>query len=276
MNELILGARGLIGMALAKKMPNAILGVRPGIDITNYDSLFQAFSIHRPKVIYLCAANANVDACENPETNLVNIKAPLNILRLCEQFESKLIYFSSSYVFDGKSKWPYTPDQETRPINNYGVQKETVEHLILQSYAKFIIIRTVGVFGRERHARNFAKMITTSIFANKKVMVPTDQFMNPVLSDDLAGITIKLADGKYTGIWHVAGDVCMTKYDFADRIATYFGLENLIVPVKSNELKQKAVRPKMGCLDCYNLEEIGMSVPSFESGMTHFLEMEMV
>lgn len=276
MNELILGARGLVGMALSKKMPNAVLGVRPGIDIANYDSLFQAFSIHRPKVVYLCAANANVDACENPETNLVNIKAPLNILRLCEQFESKLIYFSSSYVFDGKSKWPYTPDQETRPINNYGVQKETVEHLILQSYAKFIIIRTVGVFGRERHARNFAKMITTSIFANKKVMVPTDQFMNPVLSDDLAGITIKLADGKYTGVWHVAGDVCMTKYDFADRIATYFGLENLIVPVKSSELKQKAVRPKMGCLDCYNLEEIGMSVPSFESGMTHFLEMEMV
>lgn len=276
MNEMILGARGLVGMALAKQLPNAVLGVRPNVDITDYDTLFRAFSTYRPKVVYLAAANANVDACENPDTNKTNIKGALTVIRLCEQFEAKLIYFSSSYVFNGKSKWPYTPDQETCPINSYGVQKETVEHLLLQSYAKILIIRTVGVFGRERHQRNFAKMITSNIFSNKKVSVPTDQYMNPVISDDLARITVRLADGKYTGVWHVAGDTCMTKFDFAKRIAGYFDLDGLIMPVKSADLNQKALRPKMGCLDCYSLEEIGMSIPSFESGVLHFLEMEMV
>lgn len=276
MNELILGAHGLIGMALAKQLPNACQGVRPDVDLTRYDTLFQLFSTYRPRVVYLSAANANVDACESPITNEANVQGALTVLRLCEQFEAMLVYFSSSYVFDGRSKWPYTPDADTCPINNYGRQKETVEHHVLQSYAKCVIVRTVGVFGRERHARNFAKMITTNIFTNKKVQVPTDQYMNPVLSDDLARVTIRLADGRHTGVWHVAGDTCMTKYDFAHKIASYFDLEKLVVPVKSKELLQKAPRPKMGCLDCYGLEETGLTVPSFESGLTHFLEMEMV
>lgn len=283
MKALILGANGLVGGALARQLPTAYLGIRDTVnpnyldaDITKYDELLQAFDFARPNVVFLCASNSNVDACESKETDVVNVQGALTVLRLCEQFESKLVYFSSSYVFDGKSKWPYSPDGETHPINHYGKQKETVEHLILQSYTPFLIIRTVGVFGRERKTKNFAKQVVASIFANKKVIVPDDQYMNPILADDLAHVVIRLADSKYRGIWHVAGDTCMTKYDFANKVASYFDLEKFVVPAPSCDIKQRAERPRMGCLDSYTLEEIGLPVPSFEAGMLHFLEMEMV
>jgi dTDP-4-dehydrorhamnose reductase len=98
--------------------------------------------------------------------------------------------------------------------------------------------------------------------------------MNPILSTDLAKITIQLVS-RCTGLWHVAGDTCVTKYEFARRIASYFGLENLVEPKTSEEMNQKAKRPKNGCLDCSELEKIvRIDVPSFDSGMAKFLSME--
>jgi dTDP-4-dehydrorhamnose reductase len=281
MTTLIIGSQGLVGSALKKLLPEAIEGVQLEtkdkqqvyIDITKYETLFKVFSIHRPNVVYLPAAITNVDKCEDISTNLVNIKGATTVLRLCEQFESKLVYFSSSYVFDGESEFPYDPLSETNPINNYGMQKATTESLILQGDCEALIVRTVGVFGTEKLRKNFGKAVVSNIFAGKKVFVPKDQYMNPINSHDLAEVTIKLAS-KYTGIFHVAGDTCTTKSDFARRIAKYFGLEHLVIPVPSSEMKQRAKRPKMGCLDSYGLEEVGISVPSLDSGILHFLQTE--
>lgn len=281
MHSLIIGARGLVGSALRKRLPNALCGVpvetseagEVYTDITKYETLFKVFSKYRPQIVYLPAAIAHVDKCEDAGTNIVNVRGATTVLRLCEMFESKLVYFSSSYIFDGKKKIPYSPQDVPSPLNNYGKQKLVMENLILQSDVPHLIIRTVGVYGTERLKKNFAKQVISAIFKGQKVYAPDDQFMNPVLSDDLARISIKLAD-KQRGIWHVAGDSCVSKYEFARKIAGYFSLEKLVYGVPTSEMKQKAVRPENGCLDCSELERIGIPVPSFEDGLIHFLGKE--
>ena len=281
MKSLIIGSQGLVGSALKKYIPNAIEGVQMEsktkeqvyIDITKYETLFKVFSEKRPKVVYLPAAIADVDKCEDVSTNVVNIRGITTVLRLCEQFESKLVWFSSSYVFDGYSKTPYTVVADTNPLNNYGKQKEAIERLILKSDTSFVIIRTVGVFGEERRKKNFAKQVISSVFAGTKVNVPEDQYMNPILSTDLARISVQLAD-KENGLFHVSGDTCISKYDFAVRIAKYFNLENLVIPTTTEKMKQRAMRPKMGCLDCSSLTELGIQIPSLESGILKFLQLE--
>lgn len=281
MKSLIIGARGLVGSALKKRLPDALGGIavetnNPDfvyMDITKYETLFRVFREYRPDVVYLSAAIAHVDKCEDFGTSVVNVKGVLTVLRLCESFNTKLVWFSSSYVFDGTKKSPYTVLDDPNPINNYGNQKLTVENLILQSDAKFLIVRTVGVYGEERTKKNFAKQVISSIFRGQKVYAPDDQTMNPILSSDLAKITIRLAE-KQTGIWHVAGDTCLTKYQFAKRIAGYFGFENLVEPKTSEEMQQKAKRPKNGCLDCSELERVGIKVPSFDAGLVQFLAQE--
>ena len=280
--SLIIGSRGLVGSALARQIPNAILGMpveaknknERYTDITKYETLFKVFSQERPDVVYLPAAIAHVDRCEESAgTDVVNVRGAITVLRLCESFNAKLVYFSSSYVFDGTKKEPYTTQDETHPINKYGVQKETVERAILTSDAQYVIIRTVGVYGTERLKKNFAKQVISAIFSVKQVYAPSDQTMNPILSTELARLSIRLAD-KYQGLFHVAGDTCLSKYDFAVKIAEKFGLQKLIIPRTTDEMNQKAPRPKNGCLDCGGLKELGLYVPSFEDGLVKFLASE--
>lgn len=283
MNSLIIGADGLVGSALKRQLTGVsrvYLGVRNAIapnrfftDLTNYESLLKAFSDLRPSIVYLPAAITNVNQCENKKTNTTNLDGAITVLRLCEQFEAKLVYFSSSYVFDGRSKYPYSTDKTPNPIQNYGVQKLNVENAILKSDARFVIVRTVGVFGQEPTKRNFAKSVISSIFSGKMVMAPKDQFMNPILSDDLAKISIKLAE-KHNGLFHIAGDRCVSKSEFAKILARNFGLEHLISPVSTSEMRQKALRPTMGCLDCSCLKDVGMEIPGFEKGILKFLTQE--
>lgn len=281
MRTLILGARGLVGSALARKIPDALLGanIEPKaknqvyVDIAKYETVFKVFSRFRPQVVYLAASIAHVDKCEDLGTNLVNVKGSVEVLRLCESFESKLVFFSSSYVFDGEKSKPYTTLDIPNPPNSYGRQKRTMENLILESKVPALIIRTVGVYGPERTKKNFAKQVIDAIFHNRKVIAPNDQKMNPILSTDLARVTMKLAE-KQTGIWHVAGDTCLTKYEFAKRIAKYFSLENLVEGRSTENMNQIARRPMNGCLDCSELERAGIDVPSFEAGLTNFLGME--
>lgn len=277
--SLIIGS-GLIGTALRKQIKENVLYTSRDttkgtyVDISNYESLFSVFSEYRPNVVYLAASNAYVDACEDIETNRDNVRGPVMVLRLCEQFECKFVFFSSSYVFNGKSRYPYSEKQELNPVQNYGKQKEAVENLILTSDAKYVIIRTVGVFGSDINRRNFVTQVIDTVSTKKKVYAPIDQFMNPINSDDLASITVQLAN-KYNGIFHVAGDECLTKYDFALRVAKYLDREKYVIPVTSEEMKQKALRPKMGCLDCSVIEERGIKIPSFENGLQRFMSMEL-
>lgn len=281
MKSLIIGARGLVGTALRKRLPDALCGIpvetyeknEVYADITKYETLFKVFSSYRPQVVYLPAAIAHVDKCEDAGTNIVNVRGATTVLRLCEAFDSKLVYFSSSYVFDGKKDTPYLPQDDPVPLNNYGRQKLIVENMILQSDTPHLIIRTVGVYGVERLKKNFAKQVISAIFKGQKVYAPVDQYMNPILSDDLAKISIRLAE-KYAGIWHVAGDTCVSKHEFARQIASYFALENLIFGVRTSDMKQKAVRPENGCLDCSELERIGIPVPKFYDGLVSFLGKE--
>lgn len=283
MKSLIIGARGLVGSALKKQIPDALEGnpVEPKrntnqvfTDVTKYESLFKVFSKHRPDIVYLPAAIAHVDRCEDSEgSDVVNVRGATTVLRLCESFGVKLVYFSSSYVFDGKKKDPYLEMDETCPINSYGLQKQTVENTIRASEADYLIVRTVGVYGTERLKKNFAKQVIAGIFSGKKVYAPIDQFMNPILSDDLARITIKLAE-RQRGLFHVAGDTCLSKWEFAKEIAKYFGLEELVIPVRTDEMNQKAKRPVNGCLDCSRIQRLGFMIPSFRSGILKFLQQE--
>lgn len=282
MKSLIIGAQGLVGSALTRYLPNALHGIQMEatepqqryIDITKQETLLKAFKEFRPDVVYLAAAIANVDKCEDYGTATVNVRGTTNVIRLCEKLGVKLVWFSSSYVFDGLSNRPCLPDDQTHPLQSYGIQKDTIEGLFSSSALDHLIIRTVGVFGTERRKKNFAKQVISSVFSGQTVYTPDDQWMNPVLSDDLARITVQLSEMGATGIHHVAGNTCITKYDFAKRIAGYFGYADLVKPVRTEDMNQKALRPKMGCLDCSTLLDFGIPIPNLDAGLQRFLASE--
>lgn len=132
----------------------------------------------------------------------------------------------------------------------------------------------MGVFGQERKKKNFVQQILKSIFSGKDVFAPEDQYMNPILSNDLASVTTRLVKDDISGVVNVAGDTCISKYDFAKKIATYFDYSDKVIPLTSNEMKQRAPRPKMGCLDCSELFSMDIDIPSLDAGLQKFLGSE--
>jgi dTDP-4-dehydrorhamnose reductase len=72
----------------------------------------------------------------------------------------------------------------------------------------------------------------------------------------------------------VSGDTCLSKFEFAQRIAGYFGYESKVLPLTTLEMKQRAPRPKMGCLDCSDLLDLEIAIPSLDNGIQRFLGSE--
>jgi len=286
--DLVIGANGMVGNALMSYLADAIgtfytstdnlLSKRKYeyLDITEKEKVNTFFETHKPKRVFLAAANPHVDGCENPNTDKVNIRGVSSILENCDVHNSQFIFFSSSYVFDGKSQTPYKPHDATDPINRYGRQKETIEKTILHREGlQYLIIRTVGVFGKEGRTKNFVSQVVKAVLEFKRIHVPLDQTMNPIYAMDLAKTAIHLSD-RYSGeIFHVSGNHCVSKYEFAIKIAYKLGVKNphdLIVGVKSEDMKQIAIRPANGCLDCNTLQAHAIAIPNLEKGLEKFLE----
>lgn len=286
----VIGANGLVGHALMRQMGDAIGTYRnckdnliegrtyEYLDITEKDNVEEFFKKHKPAKVFLAAANPWVDGCEQIETDKVNIGGVTNFISCCGIYDAQLIFYSSSYVFDGESQVPYKTKDETFPVNRYGRQKEQIEKTIKNREGlQWLIIRTVGVFGHEGSPKNFVAQVGRAVKEGRKIHVPSDQTMNPVWAMDLAKLSVKLSN-RYSGeIFHVAGDKCLTKYDFAINVAYKFGCKkphDLIVGMRSEDMKQLAIRPKNGCLDIGQLQARAMTPPSFEKSLWTFLRGE--
>lgn len=282
MENVVIGSNGLVGSAMMRYLDavgtfrnskdNLIEGKKyEYLDIADKGKVDEFFCTHKPKNVFLAAANPWVDGCENPETDKTNIFGVSNIISNCSLHNSRLIFFSTSYVFDGESQVPYRPKDETFPVNRYGRQKEQMEKEIMnRDGLQWLIIRTVGVFGHEGTAKNFVAQIRGAVKLNKKIHVPSDQTMNPIWSMDLAKTVIHLTNRYSREIFHVAGNRCLTKYEFAINVAYKLGHKKpheLIVGMKSPDMRQIAQRPKNGCLDCGSLQARAISIPNFELGL---------
>ena len=73
----------------------------------------------------------------------------------------------------------------------------------------------------------------------------TDVFFTPILLNDLGEIILELAAAQAHGLYHVAGNERLSKYDFAIRLAGIFGFGHPpIRPASVEEAPLRARRPK--------------------------------
>lgn len=286
--NVVIGANGMVGRALMEHMSDAVGTYRNNrdnlvpdrryeyLDIRSASHVYFLLEQHKPKKVFIASADANVNRCEEKNTDSTNIDGVKLIINNCYRLGIQVVFFSSSYVFDGKSQVPYKPHDETSPINAYGRQKEVIEKFLtgMADEMSWLIIRTVGVFGKEGAVKNFVAQVKSAVENDRKIIVPTDQTMNPINAMDLARITMKISERYNNDIFHVAGNECMTKYEFAIKVAYKLGYKkphDLIVGVKSDEMNQLALRPENGCLDCKHLSMYAIKAPSFQKGLNKYL-----
>lgn len=251
---LVLGGSGQVGGALlreARRRSLAAVGTyrshqQPELSLWDggMDTLADLLDLLDPIGVMYAAGMVNVDACEGreEEANRWNAAIPSQIARLC-QGRRRFVYFSTEYVFDGRSG-PYAEDDPVNPLSAYARSKAHGEQETRAVDPSALVVRTTVVYGPEAQAKNFVAQLRWRLGRGERMRVPQDQVSSPTYNEDLAARTLDLLERNASGVWHVAGPEVMDRFSFARLAAEAFGLDAaLLEPVATRELRQLARRP---------------------------------
>ena len=148
---------------------NTIFTSKENFDVLNYtkmknfiknkkvDYLIHIAGLSRPMSIHDEKINLSID---------LNIIGTANIVKLCNEFKIKLIYFSTNYVYPG-TKGNYKETDPLMPINNYAWSKLGGEASV-QLYKNSLILRLCMTDYPFVHKKAI-KGATTSFIFNKYV-----------------------------------------------------------------------------------------------------------
>ena len=151
---------------------------------------------YKPNYLIHCAALSRPMTIhdENIQKSIdMNIIGTSNIVKICSQFNIKLIYFSTGYVYPGV-KGNYKETDPVLPINNYAWSKLGGECAV-SMYKNSLILRITMCEKPFLHKKAFYDIETNFIY-----------------HDDVAKIIPKILDK--TGIINVGGKI-QTVYAFA-------------------------------------------------------------
>eukprot|EP00959_Pyramimonas_sp_CCMP1952_P469705 9495408-Pyramimonas_sp.AAC.1 len=212
-----------------------------------------------PDVLCICSAFTWVDGAESQlaKAFCVNSTAPALLAAAAYKANTKVVFISTDYVFDGVDG-PYDETATPNPVNVYGKSKLEGEQKVLAACPSALVLRTTAVYGPEKQTKNFVNQVYKSLSVADNVFhVPSDQVTTPTYTKDLARVTSELVAKNASGVFNVVGPETMTKYDFAVKIATHAGLDvNMIQAVPTKEFGQKAKRPLKGGLTLGKLASV--------------------
>ena len=243
------------------------------LDITDEQEIQETFDYVQPDIVINTAAMTNVDACEDDKEGCwkLNVDAVQLIVNACEKYNSHLIHVSTDFIFDGVSG-PYSEESEPNPLSYYGESKLAAEEIVKKSSCKWSIARTVLVYGvvDNMSRSNIVLWAKGALESGKELTVVNDQFRTPTLAEDLAHGCILIAQNGAQGIYNISGEDYMCIIDLVKKVAKYYQLdENLVKPISSSSLNQKAARPpKTHLLLDKAKKDLGYKPSSFEEGLS--------
>ena len=286
---LIIGGNGVIGSKIRKNLPenkfklfSTYMDHKSNsqneffLDIRHKENVEKIFLKIQPDMIIHTSAITNIDLCEeNHElADSVNIKGTENIIKFSEKINSKLIFVSTSFVFDGK-KSIYHENDITNPTTYYGKTKEISEKNIINSNLDYLIIRTDQPYcwiEPWQHTNSVLRVIDT-LKAKKNHREIIDWYNTPTYVPDFVKTTQKLITNNKSGIYHVIGSDYISRFEWAKKICEYFNLnQKLIIPIKSQELMLSAKRVNVNLSNDKISTELGVKMMGIEEGLKSMLK----
>ena len=284
---LLLGARGMLGAALAERLSREYKVIALGhieCDITDSKRVAGIFSRYRPWLALNAAAMTNVDACqENPEkARAVNAKGPYNIAKAAGKHNAIVIQISTDYIFSGRKDKPYQENDYASAVNIYGETKLEGERLIRKTIKKHIIIRTSWLFGKGKD--NFISSIIKRSRKEKVLRIASDKYSSPTYALDLARAIseiINLIDGsagpdKVYGTYHISNHGYCSWYEYAQVILKSAKIARVkLEPIKMGQINFKARRPVFSALDNSKYSRLTGKPPrKWQTAVKEYIERE--
>jgi len=257
MKMLVTGSRGQLGRTLMARSPGdvEVVGVdKDDVDIAAMDEVKALVDRERPDLVVNAAAFTAVDAAESQEEHArrVNVFGARNLATT----GVRLIHISTDFVFDGASKRPYKPDDETGPLGAYGRSKLDGEVAVRELLPdKSIVLRTAWLYSE--YGGNFVATMLGLMRSRDGIRVVNDQVGSPTWARSLANVIFAMADSAcHAGTYHWTDGGQCSWYEFACAIhdeALDLGLLDKAVairPIPSSEYPVPATRPAFSALDC--------------------------
>jgi len=157
------------------------------LDILNFKSIENVFRKFNPKIVIHCAGLSRPMILHEKNISKsidLNIIGTTNIVKACEKYKIKLIYFSTAYVYEG-TKGNYKESDSVKPFNNYGLSKLGGECSV-SMYKNSLILRIQMTEKPVRHRKAYSNVKSNYLF-----------------HEDLVNILPKLLDKK--GILNIGG-----------------------------------------------------------------------
>ena len=260
---LVTGAGGMVGreiLGAARALGwDAIGRTHAQLDVANRAAVRAAVEAAEPGVVLNAAAYTRVDGAED-EPDLaqrVNSQGPAWLAEACAWAGVPLIQISTDYVFDGRARRPYRPEDAPHPLGVYGRTKWEGEQAVRERLARHLIVRTSWVYAPQGH--NFLCTIARLAEEQETLRVVADQRGCPTLAADLARALVGAAqvvveDASAWGTYHFCNAGETTWHGFASAIVAGLASRRTlacrrVVPIAAADRPTRAARPLYSVLD---------------------------
>ena len=250
------------------------------LDITDEEKVKKVIEEYKPDAIVHCAAWTAVDMAEDDDkvekVRAINADGTKYIAEACKEIDSKMVYISTDYVFNGQGERPWQPDDKNyEPLNVYGQTKLEGELNVSGILDKYFIVRIAWVFGL--NGKNFIKTMVNVGKSHNEVRIVNDQIGTPTYTLDLSVLLVDMIETDKYGYYHATNDdngEYISWYDFTKEIYRQAGMNTKVIPVSTEEYGlSKAKRPFNSRLDKSKLIENGFKpLPSWKDALGRYLK----
>jgi len=257
---LVTGASGSLGWALSRcllpgcevvatydshpSVPEGTEALR--LDLSDKEALGDLLRQNKPDLIFHCAAVTDPDECEQDSRRAmrVNFEATQEIARLARDMGSRLVFTSTDLVFDG-SQGDYRETDAARPLGVYGTSKLRAEEAVLNTGPSNLVVRSSLIYGKGSPSRGtFLTGLIETLAGGGRIKLFTDQRRNPILVEDYARALIIAVERDLDGIYHIAGDEALSRFEFGRLVCRAFGYdEALLEAISMEDFDYVAARP---------------------------------
>ncbi len=232
-------------------------------DMSEVLYVFGTYKIGSEDVVINCAAYNEVDGAEYGGDIVFKVNAigPKNLAIACNKNNTKLVHFSTDYVF-GDTKETYIFRDEfakTKPKSKYGSSKLQGEKFIKDHCNDYLILRTSWLYGK--YGQNFISKILKK--ANDKrctIELSRNIESKPTYAKDLVAQTMHLLNNNRCGLYHAAGEgVAVSWYNYCEKI---FQILNIKKPIHSTTYldDDRNIRPNSSALSNSMLKLEGLNI----------------
>ena len=253
---LLLGANGLLGKVFVSEFHRRGITAhcldRSACDVTDAAQVSFVFDRFAPEIAINCTAYTKVDLAEKEpdQAFAINGTALANLARSAAAHRTRLVHFSTDFVFDGKSHTTYQPDDATAPMSVYGESKLRGETLLREiDPPGWMIARTSWLYGTTGPC--FPRTILDRARKGQPLKIVNDQIGSPTYAPDLALATLDLLERGSSGIRHLTNSGKCSWFEFAQAIVAEFGIKGDISPTTTAEFLQ--MRPEQARRPAYSV-----------------------